>query len=219
MNLYDRIEFKNLLSARILKKNTIFRFPQTENKYLYFVKQGFVKIAVMNEEGKEVIKYLVKPGNFFGEIALLDERDNLEDYAVALEDTTLLSVAAEKMKQWMGIHCDLRTEVNKQFYNRIRKTEKRLLSMILKDAKTRINEFLADFVREFGEKTELGFEVKNILTHDDIGQMTATSRQTVSTTLNELRNKKLIAYNARAIQIPFSSKLWEINLHSNGVHS
>jgi CRP/FNR family transcriptional regulator len=116
-------------------------------------------------------------------------------------------VAVEKMKQWMNTHHDLRREVNKQFCNRIRKIENRLLSIILKDAKTRISEFLADFVIEFGKKTEQGFEVKNILTHDDIANLTATSRQTVSSTLNELRNKRLIEYNSRVIQIPFSSAL------------
>ena len=209
MNLYDLPEFKNRMSLRVLEKNTIFRFPEMKNKYIYFLKEGFMKIAVMNDEGKEVIKYLVKPGYLFGEITLLDERENPEDYAVALEDAVVHFVAAEKMKQWMNTHHDLRREVNKQFYNRIRKIENRLLSIIFKDAKIRISEFIAGFVMEFGKKTEQGFEVKNILTHDDIANLTATSRQTVSSTLNELRKKRLIEYNSRTIRIPFSSKLWE----------
>jgi CRP/FNR family transcriptional regulator len=208
MNLYDLPEFKTRMSVRVLKKNTIFRFPEMKNKYIYFLKEGLMKIAVMNEEGKEVIKYLVKPGCLFGEITLLDERENADDYAVALEDATIHFVAAEKMKQWMNTHHDLRREVNKQFCNRIRKIENRLLSIIFKDAKIRISEFITDFVMEFGKKTEQGFEVKNVLTHDDIASLTDTSRQTVSSTLNELRKKRLIEYNSRTIRIPFSSKLW-----------
>jgi CRP/FNR family cyclic AMP-dependent transcriptional regulator len=207
MNLYDLPEFKSRLSVRILKKNTIFRFPEMQKKYVYFLKEGFIKIAVMNEEGKEVIKYLVKPGDFFGEITLLDEFENPEDYAVALEDATVHLVAAEKMKQWMNMHHDMRRAVNKHFCNRIRKIENRLLSIIFKNAKTRVSEFLADFVVEFGKKTDKGFEVKNILTHADLANLTATSRQTVSSTLNELRDKKLIGYNPRTITIPFSSAL------------
>jgi CRP/FNR family transcriptional regulator len=208
MSLYDLPEFKNRMSVRVLKKNTIFRFPEMKNKYIYFLKDGLMKIAVMNDEGREVIKYLVKPGYLFGEITLLDERENPEDYAVALEDTTIHFVAVEKMKQWMNTHQNVRREVNKQFGNRIRKIENRLLSIIFKDAKIRISEFLADFVIEFGNKTGQSFEVKNILTHDDIANLTATSRQTVSSTLNELRNKRLIEYNSRTVRIPFSSKLW-----------
>ncbi len=207
MNLCDLPDFKNRMSVRIFKKNTVFRFPEMKNKYVYFLKEGFMKIAVMNAQGKEVIKYLVKPGNLFGEITLLDEYENPEDYAIALEDVVIHFLAAEKMKQWMDAHSDLRTEVNRQFCNRIRKIENRLLSIVFKDAKIRISEFLVDFAIELGKKTELGFEVKNILTHDDIANLTATSRQTVSSTLSELRNKKLIEYNSRRIMIPIPSKL------------
>ncbi len=209
MNLFDLPEIKSRMSVRVLKRNTIFRFPEMKNRYIYFLSEGFIKIAVTNEEGKEVIKYLVKPGYLFGGITLLDEYENPEDYAVVLEDATIHFVVAEEMKQWMNIHHDLRREVNKQFCNRIRKIENRLLSIIFKDAKIRISEFLADFAIELGKKTEDGFEVKNILTHNDIANLTATSRQTVSSTLNDLRKRRLIEYNSRTIRIPFSSMLLE----------
>jgi CRP/FNR family cyclic AMP-dependent transcriptional regulator len=191
---------------RTLKKHTILRFPRMLNKYVYFLKEGIVEIAT-NEDGKEIIKYLIKPGNLFGEIPLLEGAEDPDDYAITLEDSVVCFIVAEKLKQWMLKNEDLRITINKQISNRIRKVENRLLSIIFKDAKTRISEFLPDFAIEFGKKTEQGFEVKNILTHADIAKMTATSRQTVSSTLNELRDKKLIEYNSRTIRIPSSSAL------------
>jgi CRP/FNR family transcriptional regulator len=206
MNLYDLPEFKSRMSVRVLKKNTIFRFPEMQNKYIYFLKEGFMKIAVMNDEGREVIKYLVKPGDLFGEITLLDEFENPEDYAFAMEDSIVHFVATEKMKQWMNTDPDLRREVNKQIGQRVKKAESRLLSMIFTDANTRVFNFINEFAREFGKATEQGYEVRNFLIHDDIANLTATSRQTVSSILNELRLRKLIEYNNTILKVPFSAK-------------
>jgi CRP/FNR family cyclic AMP-dependent transcriptional regulator len=208
MNLYDLLEHKNRLSVRVLKKNTIFRFSEMQNKYIYFLKEGFMKIGVVNGEDREVIKYLLKPGDLFGEIALLDEFENPGDYAVALEDAIVHFVEVEKMKDLMNIHPDLHREVNKQIAKRVKKAENRLLSMMFNNANARVFNFIYEFAREFGQAIEQGYEVRNFLIHDDIANLTATSRQTVSSTLNELRNKKLIEYNSRTIRIFFSPTLF-----------
>ena len=205
MNLNDLPEFKSRISVRVLKKNAIFRFPEMQNKYIYFLKEGFVKIAVTTGDGREVIKCLVKPGDFFGAIVLLDESENPGDYAVALEDIIVHFVAVEEIKQWMNLHHELRREVNKQIGQRVKKAESRLLSMIFTDANTRVFNFINEFAREFGKATEQGYEVRNFLTHDDIANLTATSRQTVSGVLNDLRLRKLIEYNNTILKIPFSS--------------
>src|ERR1700730_17258483 len=154
---------------RTLEKGSILRFPRMLNKYVYFLKEGIIEVAT-NEDGKEIIKYLIKPGNLFGEIPLLEGAEDPDDYAITLEDSVVCFISTEKLKRWMLKNEDLRISINKQISSRIRKIETRLLSILFKDAKTRISEFLADFVIEFGKKTERGFEVKNILTHSDIAK-------------------------------------------------
>jgi CRP/FNR family cyclic AMP-dependent transcriptional regulator len=198
---------EQVMHLRHLKKNAILRFPQILNKYVYLLKEGVIKIAMMNEDGKEFIKYLIKPGNLFGEIPLLGDVENSEEYGVALEDSTVCFMDTEKMKQWMLENADLRTEIFKQIGTRIKKVENRLLSMFFKDAPSRIREFIADFVKEFGKESPDGYEAKNFLTHEDIAKLTATSRQTVSTTMNELREQGLIEYNTKIIKIPKTSAL------------
>jgi CRP/FNR family cyclic AMP-dependent transcriptional regulator len=191
---------------RTLKKNTILRFPKMLNKYVYFLKEGIVEIATSNN-GEEFIKYLLKPGSLFGEIPLLNGAEDPDDYAVAKEDSVVCFIDAGKLKQWMLKNEDLRIRINQHISTRIRKVENRLLSMIFKNAPGRIEEFIVNFVKEFGKKTDDGYEVKKILTNEDIAKLTATSRQTVSKILNELRNKKMIEYDGELFRIPFTSKL------------
>jgi CRP/FNR family cyclic AMP-dependent transcriptional regulator len=194
--------------VRTLKKKTVLHFPKMLNKYLYFLKEGLIKIAVMNKDGKEFIKYLIKPGNLFGEIALLGDVESPDEYAVAVEDSIVCFIDAGKMKQWMNENDDLRTEVFKQIGSRIKKVENRLLSMFFKDADTRVRDFNVEFVKDFGKQTSEGYEAKNFLTHDDIAKLTLTSRQTVSSILNKLRKNGQIEYNNRTIKIPRSSGLF-----------
>jgi CRP/FNR family transcriptional regulator, cyclic AMP receptor protein len=201
------LEIESNILRRFYKKHSILHFPKMLDKYVYFLKEGIIKIAVTNKDGREFIKYLLKQGNLFGTIPLLGGAESQEDYAVTLEDSCVCFIDSAKLKQWMEENDDLRTKIYKQIGSRIHKVENRLVSMIFKNARTRIQEFIIDFVTEFGSVTENGYEIKNILTHDDIAKLTATSRQTVSSVLSRLRNKKWLEYNNRYIKIPFSSKL------------
>jgi CRP/FNR family cyclic AMP-dependent transcriptional regulator len=203
-------EFKHIEShmrTRVLKKKAIFRFPQMLSRHVFFLKEGFLKIATVNPEGEEAIKYLVAPGSLFGEMSLLYEQESIEDFAFALEDSVIFFINSEEMLQLIISNSDLRVKISKQVALRIKKAENRILSILFKDAYTRVCDFIIEFVKEFGRLTEHGYEVNNILTNDDIAKLTSTSRQTVSRILNEVREKKLIEYNNDLMLVPFSSPL------------
>ena len=203
----ELINADHRISVRALKKNAVFRFPQMLDRYVFFLRDGFLKVAVANMEGKEVIKYLVKPGSLFGKMPLLNGVEEPGDYAVALEDSVIWLIETEKLKQFMENDPELHRQVSLQISRRIKSAEDRFLSMIYKDAFTRICDFLTLFAKEFGKQTEGGYEFRNLLTHDDISKLTATSRQTVSSVLNTLREQKQIEYNNEIVRIPSSSYL------------
>ncbi len=130
-----------------------------------------------------------------------------EDYAEALEDAVVCFIDTEKLRQWMTDNNELRLKIRSHIGERLRKVENRLLSMIFKDAKTRVHEFIVDFVKEFGTYNGDHYEVKNFLTNDEVAKLTATSRQTVNSILNELRDKNMIEYNKDVLIVPDSSPL------------
>jgi CRP/FNR family transcriptional regulator len=193
--------------SRELKKGEKLNLPKKLQKYVYLVKDGVLKVIASDEKGNETIVLLLKKGNIFGELPLLGDFEILEDYAIAAQDSVVCFIDADKLKQWMRENEDIRIVVNQQIGEQMRKIESRLLSLIFKDARTRIYEFLIDFAKEFGTKTEKGYEVKNFLTNDDVAKLTATSRQTVNSILNELRDKHMIDYDKDTLVIPSSSHL------------
>ena len=74
-------------------------------------------------------------------------------------------------------------------------------TLIFKDAKSRIVEFIKRIAGERGIPIGKETLIKTSLTHLDIAKLTATSRQTVTTTLNELKERNLIYFDRRRILV------------------
>ena len=79
--------------------------------------------------------------------------------------------------------------------------ERKMEALIFKDARTRIIDLLKQMAEKYGK--EVGDEIllKHDLTHQDLANLTATSRQTVTVTLNELKEKDLIYMERKKILI------------------
>jgi CRP/FNR family cyclic AMP-dependent transcriptional regulator len=89
---------------------------------------------------------------------------------------------------------------------RLMRTEKKLESVVFKDARNRI----IDFLRDAAWKGKIvGFEtmISAKLTHKDSAALTGTSRQTATTILNELKDKNLIYFDRKKILIRDMDKL------------
>jgi CRP-like cAMP-binding protein len=81
------------------------------------------------------------------------------------------------------------------------RVEDRLSSLVLKDARERIIEFLVDTAGREGRKVGYETLVKHQLTQQEIANLTGTSRQTVTSVLNDLRKSNLIYFNRNSILI------------------
>ena len=90
---------------------------------------------------------------------------------------------------------------------RLMKLERKLELLVFKDARTRIIEFLKDAAAWKGKKVGMETMIHTKLTHKDIASLTGTSRQTVTTILNELKDQNLINFDRRKILIRDLEKL------------
>jgi CRP-like cAMP-binding protein len=70
-------------------------------------------------------------------------------------------------------------------------------------------EFLVNLARTKGQRVGYEWLIRKPVTHQEIANLTATSRQTVTTTLNDLRFKKLLTFNRSRLLIRDLDKLTE----------
>jgi CRP-like cAMP-binding protein len=189
------------------KKDEFIYFTDQTSEHIYLVAEGRVKIGSYTEDGREVTKAILAAGEIFGELALIGE-EKRNDFAQSMDDkTTICPMNIDDLKELMAHNKALSLKIYKLIGLRIRKLERQVESLVFKDSRTRIVEFLREWANEKGKK--VGFEtmMKNYLTHKDIASLTGTSRQTVTTILNELKDKNIINFDRRRILIRDMEKL------------
>lgn len=181
------------------KKDDPIMFPFNSTKTIYMLKEGVVKIGNYTETGEENLKYLLKGGSVFGEMALCD--GNATDFAVAVEDVLVCTIRVEELQAVMAKNKGFNTAVYKLIGFRLRKLENKIAGLIGKDSKSRIIDFLRNFAQDFGKKEGEEWVVKNLLTNREIAKLTFTSRQTVNSTLNKLKKNGNIDFDEKYIRI------------------
>ncbi|WP_099599432.1 Crp/Fnr family transcriptional regulator [Reichenbachiella sp. 5M10] len=168
---------------------------------IYLIEQGSVKIAKSDGTGKEVVKSILNPGSVFGEKALSGEEIRTEYAQAVTADTKVKVFVVEDVLEASRQNAQLNQKVINILTKKLESLEKRLESITSKDSRTRVVDFLRDLALENGQK--VGFEtlIKNNFTHKDIASLTGTSRQTVTTTLNHLKEQNIINFDRRRILI------------------
>jgi CRP-like cAMP-binding protein len=182
-------------------------FPDQAADYIYIVVSGRVKVGHYTSEGNEIIKAILTEGEIFGELALAGEERRM-DYAQALDNkTTICPLSIDELKNLMKQDKELSFRILKLVGLKLMRMERKLESLVFKDVRTRIIEFLKDTAVLNGRKVGYETMIATRLTHKDIASLTGTSRQTVTTVLNELRDQNLIYFDRRKILIRDLSKL------------
>lgn len=183
-----------------LKKDQFIYFPGEPASHIYMIVNGRVRIGHYQDSGKEVITAILTTGEIFGELAVAGE-DTRKDFAQAMEPTTICPLSLDELKALMKDNRELSFKLLKLVGLRLMKLERKLEMLVFKDARTRVIEFLKDAASWKGKKVGYETMIPTRLTHQDIAALTGTSRQTVTTILNELKEKNLINFDRKKILI------------------
>jgi len=206
-NLFDNIprvvleQISNFTTLRSRPKNSYVYHPGDPSEVLFILKEGRVKVGNYSEDGREVIKAIVQPGELFGEMGLAGEEKRNEFAITMKEECSFYMIYVADLKKVMHHNPELSLRLIDRIGTRIRRTESRLESIIFKDSKTRVVEFIQDMAssvgRAFGDEVLL----EHFLTHQDIANLTGTSRQFVTSVLNELKKDKIIKFDRNTILV------------------
>ena len=122
---------------------------------LYVVETGSVRIWVFDEDVKEVTLTELKPGDFFGELAVLD-RGERSSSATAIVDTHLHRLSSDDFQKFLMEHPDVSIDVICEIAARMRQTNllvtqraSRNINVEMEENLT-IGQRIADRVASFG---------------------------------------------------------------------
>jgi CRP/FNR family cyclic AMP-dependent transcriptional regulator len=181
-------------------KREVIYFPEERSDNIYMLKEGKVKISRVSEDGKKMTLQLIGPGEIFGESAILGQ-DKRENIAEVVEDAIICSINRAMFQEMLANNPKLNLSINKFIGLRIRKIQAHVEDLVFKDAQERVVAFLKRYASTFGKKMLDGWMVRPFLTHQEIADLTATSRQTVNSILNDLVANQDIKYTRRYFQV------------------
>jgi CRP/FNR family transcriptional regulator, cyclic AMP receptor protein len=193
-------ELKVQHSVIEVPKGEYIYFEAYNHNKIYFVKEGTIKIGYIDDDGNEKVKEIIRKGELFGQFSL--ERDNLNgEFAQAYKDNvSICAFTIDDFERLLKNRPDLALTYSKQIGAKLRNIENRLVNLLNKDVKTRLIHFLWQLVEQnLGENTAEGFCMPNYLTHEDIAGLIGSSRQTVTTLINELETEGILSYNRQEI--------------------
>lgn len=208
-NLFKKLGMRTLME--ICEDLVMHRYPKgtqieldsSGGRSVFFLKKGSVKIIDPNSG---IVKFVLGPGNIFGELSLYQEPDEVTEAAFTLEESVVCIFSAAQMNALMEKHSSLKNGILKVYGFRFQRLERKLEDLVYKDSPTRIKEFIHDHIATFGTVVGDRLEAKKLLSHKDIAHLTNTSRQTVNNVLVGLRREGVIDYNSKFISIQNPNK-------------
>ncbi len=196
----EKMDLSNCSVMREAEKNQLIYLPHDISSRIYFLKEGKVKIASYSEDGREMIHAILGPGEIFGELALAGE-ESREQFAKATESVIYCQISVPEFEEFLKRNHSLNMEVTKLIGFRLKRISSRLERMWFKSAPERVCYLLKELADDHGKKIGDEIEVKLNLTHQELASLAATTRQTVTTTLNDLEKKAVIIYDRRRILV------------------
>jgi CRP/FNR family cyclic AMP-dependent transcriptional regulator len=149
---------------------------------LYIVISGRLKVMMGDSEGKEVILSLIGPGEFFGEMGLIDDAPRSAS-VVTIEPCELLSISKRDFKKCLQENFEMAMAVMRGLVRRLRDADRKIGSLALLDVYGRVARLLLDMSEEVnGQKV-----VAKRLPKQDIAKMIGASREMVSRVMKDLQ--------------------------------
>jgi len=177
----DMRELADFAVIRSFPKNTILITEGDEGDSLYVVLTGKVKTFLMNEDGKEMILNYHGPHEYFGEIAMLDERPRSAS-VITVEPSKFAIISKSRFWSLLENHPEISFKIIRMQAMRLRELTEKLKNMALLDVYGRLVKVLNDLSTEENGITI----VREKLTQNDLSRMIGSSREMVTKILKDL---------------------------------
>jgi CRP-like cAMP-binding protein len=166
---------------------------------LFVLVRGRVKVVLYGPSGREVILSIFKsPGDFFGEMSLLDDQPRSAS-VIAAEQSRLLVLSRSAFQGHLTSHPRSALRVLTELSRRLRRADEVIGNLALLDVYGRLAGKLRELAAAEGEERVDGILIRQRPTQSEIAAMIGTSRETVSRALSELARRGFLEMSGKKL--------------------
>lgn len=163
---------------------------------LYIITAGKVKITHSMPDGQEALLAILGAGDFFGELALLDDAPRSAT-AEAMEDTETLTLHRDEFIRFINKNPEFAYQVMRTLAKRIRHLNDQIGDVFFLDLNGRLARTLLKLAADHGTPVEDGTLIDISLTQTDLAEMTGATRVSINKALGRFRRAKWVSVRGR----------------------
>ena len=177
---------------------------------LYFIDEGLVKLTRTNEASDRIILSITGSGDLIGEEVMSAESSAYQADAEVLTPASLYRIPRDTLQKTLVQNGELASAMIDFLLNRRRMLAQKVELLCLHDVEYRILYYLAELAHLVGpDGATEGYHLP--ITQAELADLIGATRETTSTTLNQLERKGLVKLSRRLLTIPSPSMLLNAN--------
>ena len=167
---------------------------------IYVVLSGTVKVFSVSPEGKTYTYGFAGAGDILGasEFLLAKEYDSM---AEATEDCELIAIPSGDFEQQVSQNPILTQILMHKLAKSVRNMSSQVRELGFLDVQQRLKQRLIDLAEEYGIVTDEGIRINLDITHEEIGELVAANRVTITSYLNEFKRRGYLWKDGRSLII------------------
>jgi CRP-like cAMP-binding protein len=192
---------------RCFKARDVIFTPGDPDNQLYFLLEGTIRLYKLYGEFKEATTALLKDHGVFGKLSLVEGQWQ-DVFAEAVTDVRVAGVRKSALTEAIRHNPRLAIELFACFSERLTQSDEVIESLVHREVSARLATLLLKLGERFGEENGTGTTLDVRLTHQELANMIASTREAVSKVMSEFQRDGTIEVQNRKITI--HSKLAKI---------
>lgn len=185
---------------RSYKRSDIIFLKDDPGQSMFIVEDGAVRIYIPGAQGADLTLAVVEPGEFFGDLSLLDGRPRSAS-AEAARDTRLLTLEREDLEELVRSRPDAALAILTVIAGRLRETDQMATDLAFLDVSGRLARRLLDLAAASGKVRGDGVLINSTITQEELANMIGVTRESVNRNLGLFRRLGLISREGRRIVV------------------
>jgi len=191
ISIDDLSSLSRRFTRRRYRKDEIIFHKCDFGSTFHIINSGGVKLSIPLEGGEDMFLAHLGPGDFFGELALLDERPRSAT-ATARDSTETLALEREDFLGFIKLYPDVAVGMLAVLAQRIRTLDSQLQSVILFKPQARLAQALLELVSTHGSETPVGWQISIPVTYSELAEMVIVTPGIIRRLLRDFREAGIL---------------------------
>ncbi|HEY9224768.1 MAG TPA: Crp/Fnr family transcriptional regulator [Variovorax sp.] len=159
---------------------------------LYIILTGRARVMSTDSRGREVILATLQPGDYIGEMSLIDDEPHSATVRTEIQ-TDVLTLDREAFSRCLPENSSMSYNIMRGLVQRLRHADRKIESLALMDVYGRVARSLIEFAVDDGQGN---LKIRDKISRQDLAKMVGASREMVSRVMKDLEERGFVQTQA-----------------------